>query len=111
VAAVRVDNQPEKPTMSEKEPLSPQEALNIIAAEIAHQTALLEQIAKPARWEYLLVIVEAKKERWYEYWANGSKLDEFDNKPVYFMLNALGRQGWEMIGMLPSGDFYFKRRT
>ncbi len=57
------------------------------------------------------MIVEVKKDRRCEYRANGSRLDEFGSKPVYFMLDALGRQGREMVGMLPSGDFYFKRRT
>ena len=95
--------------MSKNASLSPQEALNVIANEITHQTALLKQIARPPQWEYLLVIVEAKKDHWYEYWANGVKLDDLDNKPVYFMLNVLGRQGWEMVEMLDSGDFYFKR--
>ncbi len=63
------------------------------------------------QWEYLQVYVERQRGDWYEYWGNGRKIEGLDNKPVYAVLNYLGRQGWELVSITFNGDFYFKRRS
>ena len=74
-----------------------------------NETAALLSAFEPHAWEYMLVQVQAQKDRWYEYYANGEKLVGLENKAIFQVLNTLGEQGWELVGMLPSGDFYFKR--
>ena len=87
-----------------------QQALAVLAQEARQQTALLEQLCGRVEWEYLLVQINAQRGSWYQYYANGMKLADLDNKPVYYVLNTLGEQGWELIEAMPSGDFYFKRQ-
>jgi hypothetical protein len=98
--------------MAEERPTA-RNAFEAMLAEMRWQTTVLEllqvAIQTPRRWEYMVVIVQAQKERWYEYYGNGVKLSELDNKPIHVVLNTLGEQGWELVGILRSGDFYFKR--
>jgi hypothetical protein len=99
--------------MTNLDPVSTEHFLAALGREIRRQANLLEQlrdIALAQEWEYLLVHIHARKERWYEYYANGEKLPDLDNKAVYQVLNHLGGQGWELVAVMPGGDFYFKRR-
>lgn len=99
--------------MAKQETMSPSDLLYALAVESQKQSALLEQMQNGARrevWEYLVVFVQAQREGWFEYWANGVKIPDLDNKPVYYVLNYIGSKGWELVSITPSGDFYFKRR-
>ena len=69
------------------------------------------QEAREEQWEYLQVYVERQRGDWCEYWSNGRKIEGLDNKPVYIVLNHLGRQGWELVSVTFNGDFYFKSRS
>lgn len=92
--------------------LSSEHLIAALGRELQKQSSLLAALlaaVEPHAWEYMLVQVEAQKDRWYEYYANGEKLVGLENKAIFQVLNTLGEQGWELVGMLPSGDFYFKR--
>ncbi len=62
-----------------------------------------------AQWEYLIVFVKQQRNDWYEYWANGEKIDGLENKPIHIVLNVIGSMGWELVNITPEGDYYFKR--
>ncbi len=97
--------------MSDQEALTTERLLIALGREIRKQSAILERICAAQgrqEWEYLLVQVHEQRDGWYEYHANGKKLDGLDNKAIYVVLNALGREGWELVGV-GRGDFYLKR--
>ncbi len=82
-----------------------------LGREIRKQRTILERICAAQgrrEWEYLLVHIHEQRDGWYEYHANGRKLEGLDNKAIYVVLDALGSEGWELVGVV-RGDFYFKR--
>jgi hypothetical protein len=97
--------------MSDPERLTAEQLLIALGRELRKQTGILERIRAargPRHWEYLVVHVVEQREGWFEYHANGYRLEGLDNKAIYIVLNALGEQGWELVGAA-HGDFYFKR--
>lgn len=64
------------------------------------------------KWEYL-TLESSRNYGKTKYVVNGEQQAELTNERLATVLNKIGRQGWEMIGVSPGGEnsqiFVFKR--
>jgi len=56
-----------------------------------------------AAWQY--AALEVKRAYGIQYRVNGEARQEWKDQPIYYALNQLGREGWEMISMESINEF------
>ncbi len=54
-------------------------------------------------WQY--VALEVKRSYGIQYKVNGDSKPEWKDQPIYFPLNELGREGWELVGFESNAEF------
>jgi hypothetical protein len=54
-------------------------------------------------WQY--AALEVKRAYGIQYRVNGEARQEWKDQPIYYALNQLGREGWEMISMESINEF------
>ncbi|MDX1994568.1 MAG: hypothetical protein SF029_19455 [bacterium] len=65
------------------------------------------------KWEYL-TLESTLNYGTTKYIVNGDQQPAIKNQPLYIVVNQLGSQGWELVGMSAVGDarqYVFKRPT
>lgn len=63
------------------------------------------------KWEYL-TLESSRNYGKTKYIVNGEQQAELTNEKLAIVLNKVGRQGWELVGMTDAGEtntFVFKR--
>jgi hypothetical protein len=61
-------------------------------------------------WQYLAV--EVKKSYGLQYRISGTNRPDWKDQPIYYVLNELGREGWELVafeGAADSGTYIMKK--
>jgi len=56
-----------------------------------------------APWQYMAL--EVKRSYGIQYKVNGESKPDWKDQPIYFPLNELGRDGWELIGFESINEF------
>lgn len=54
-------------------------------------------------WQYSAL--EVKRSYGIQYKVNGDNKPEWKDQPIYFPLNELGREGWELVGFESNAEF------
>lgn len=65
------------------------------------------------RWEYL-TLESSTNYGTTKYYVNGSMQPPLKNQPLIHVINQIGGQGWEMVGIATTKDgnvYIFKRAT
>jgi hypothetical protein len=55
-----------------------------------------------AAWQYLAV--EVKKSYGLQYRISGTNRPDWKDQPIYYVLNELGREGWELVAFEAGSD-------
>lgn len=73
----------------------------------AKKTAPLDDPDHPAAasspWQYTLL--EVKRSYGIQYKVNGVSKPEWKDQPIYFPLNELGKEGWELVNFESAAEF------
>jgi hypothetical protein len=76
------------------------EVISPIAAEL-HVGQNSDVMSEP--WQY--AAVEVKRSYGIQYKVNGDSKPDWKDQPIYYVLNELGREGWELIGFESINEF------
>jgi hypothetical protein len=76
------------------------EVISPIAAE-HHVSQGSDAISEP--WQY--AAIEVKRSYGIQYKVNGESKPDWKDQPIYYVLNELGREGWELIGFESINEF------
>lgn len=60
------------------------------------------QVSDDGAWQYLAV--EVKKSYGLQYRINGGNRPDWKDQPIYYALNELGKEGWELVGFEAGQD-------
>jgi hypothetical protein len=66
-------------------------------------TAEASSNGETGAWQY--AALEVKRAYGIQYKVNGESRQEWKDQPIYYALNLLGREGWEMISMESINEF------
>ena len=64
-------------------------------ASVEHSTTEASANVDSSAWQY--AALEVKRAYGIQYRVNGEARQEWKDQPIYYALNQLGREGWEMI--------------
>ncbi len=59
--------------------------------------------AETGAWQY--AALEVKRSYGIQYKVNGENKPDWKDQPIYYPLNLLGRDGWELVGFESNAEF------
>lgn len=59
--------------------------------------------AQGGAWQY--AALEVKRSYGIQYKVNGESKPDWKDQPIYYPLNLLGREGWELVGFESNAEF------
>jgi hypothetical protein len=83
--------------------LAPLESKPEFAAIAAHMNGNGTGPAGGGAWQYCAL--EVKRSYGIQYKVNGESKPDWKDQPIYFPLNELGKDGWELISFESSNEF------
>jgi hypothetical protein len=76
------------------------EVISPVAEEL-HVGQNSTAISEP--WQY--AAIEVKRSYGIQYKINGDSKPDWKDQPIYYVLNELGREGWELVGFESINEF------
>lgn len=83
--------------------LSPLENKPEFAAIAAHMSGASNGAAVGGAWQYCAL--EVKRSYGIQYKVNGESKPEWKDQPIYYPLNELGKDSWELVGFETNSEF------
>ena len=71
--------------------------------KVEHSTTDAASDGNSSAWQY--AALEVKRAYGIQYKVNGESKQDWKDQPIYYALNQLGRDGWEMISMESINEF------